>query len=258
MGRGASVASREREAGGVQSVGRVLDILEIINEHGGEMTITDIAAHTGLPLPTIHRLLRTLVTRGYAHQTPRRRYALGWRLMALGETAGGTFGAVARPLLTTLVEQLDESVSLSMRDLDRLVYVVHVPSQRSMRMFTEVGRKVELHATGAGKALLSMMPESEVAAIIDRVGLTRKTCHTITDRQQLSRELDTVRDRGYALDLEEQEIGVVCVAVPVRGAVRLALSMSGPTPRMTGDVLTAAVPVLQGAAQQLEERFSAA
>ncbi len=248
------MASRDRD--GVQSVARALDILEVIADSGGEMPITDIAAATGLPLPTIHRLLRTLVCRGYAHQTPRRRYALGSRLIPLGEVAGGSIGSIARPLLASVVDRLDESASLAVLDLDRVMYVAHVSSQRSMRMFTEVGCRAELHATGVGKALLSMMTDAQVLAVIERTGLVAKTPHTLTSRDALLAELELVRSRGYAMDQEEQEIGVVCVAVPVGGPVRLALSVSGPTPRMTQDTVAAAVPVLQDAARRLSHDLS--
>lgn len=251
-----TVASRDRDAGGVQSVARALDILETLADRGGEMAITDIASATGLPLPTIHRLLRTLVGRGYAHQTPRRRYALGSRLIPLGEMAGGSIGSIARPLLGTVVDRLDESASLAILDLDRVMYVAHVPSRRAMRMFTEVGRRAELHATGVGKALLSLMSDDQVLAMIERAGLAQKTPHTLTTPEALLAELGNIRQRGYALDQEEQEIGVVCVAVPVGGPVRLALSISGPTPRMTADAVAKAVPVLQDAARQLTQDLS--
>lgn len=253
---GVAVGSGKRDVGGVQSVSRALDILEIIDNDGGETTITDIAAQSGLPLPTIHRLLRTLVVRGYAHQTPQRRYALGWRLISLGETAGGSFGAFTKPLLRTVVDRLDESVSLSMRDMDGLMYVAYVPSERAMRMFTEVGRRVELHATGSGKTLLSMLPDEEVLGIVQRTGLTMKTRHTIVNTTRLLAELATIRERGFAVAQEEQEIGVVCVAVPIHGAINLALSISGPTPRMTPAAVAVAVPVLQSAARQLEAEFN--
>lgn len=237
--------------GVVQSVGRALDILEILADAGGEMGISDIAAATDLPLPTIHRLLRTLVSRGYAHQTPRRRYALGSRLIPLGELAGGAVGDSARPVLAELVATTGESASLAMRDLDRAVYVAHVASKRSMRMFTEVGRRVEMHATGVGKCLLAMGSDEAALAVVERVGLESRTPATITTAEALLDELARIRVQGYALDAEEQEVGVTCVAVPVDGPVRLAMSVSGPTSRMTPDRIDAAVPALKAGAERL-------
>lgn len=239
------------QAGGVQSVGRALDILEILADAGGEMAISDIASATELPLPTIHRLLRTLVSRGYAHQTPRRRYALGSRLIPLGELAGGAVGESARPILADLVAQVGESASLAMRDLNRAVYVAHVPSTHSMRMFTEVGRRVEMHATGVGKTLLAMGNDEDARNVAERVGLAARTPNTITTLDGLLAELDAIRRQGYALDAEEQELGVTCMAVPVAGPVRLAMSVSGPTSRMDDARLEAARPALLDAAARL-------
>lgn len=240
-----------QESGIVQSVGRAFDILEILADSGGEMAISDIAAATGLPLPTIHRLLRTLVLRGYAHQTPRRRYALGSRLIPLGELAGGAVGESARPILSEVVAELDESASLAMRDMDRAVYVAHVPSKQSMRMFTEVGRRVEMHATGVGKTLLAMGEDAEARQIVTRVGMHRFTANTISTVEELLGELHRIRMQGYALDAEEQETGVTCVAVPVAGPVRLAMSASGPTSRMDVHRIRSVIPVLQSAATRL-------
>lgn len=243
-------------SGGVQSVGRALDILEILADEGGEMAISDIAAATDLPLPTIHRLLRTLVARGYAHQTPRRRYALGARLVPLGEMAEIAIGESARPALMDLVSRVDESASLAKRDLERALYVGHVSSTQSMRMYTKVGGRVPLHATGVGKMLLAMGTDSEVRTVARRVGLEGLTPNTITDVEALLDEVAAIRQRGYALDQEEQELGVTCVAVPVEAAVRMALSVSGPTSRMTPERLEEIRPVLLDAAETLARQAS--
>ena len=97
------------KSGGVQSVGRVLDLLEIVGDAGGEIGLSELAARSGLPLPSIHRLVRTLVQRGYMRQLSNRRYALGARLVPLGQVAGTMLGAWAQPVLTGLVDALGES-----------------------------------------------------------------------------------------------------------------------------------------------------
>jgi IclR family acetate operon transcriptional repressor len=244
---------------GVQSVERVLDLLEALANAGGEMAMTEMAAITGLPIPTIHRLLRTLSMRGYVRQQPSRRYALGPRLVPLGETAAVMMGVGARPVLARAVEQIGESAHLAAPDGDQVVYVAQEQSGHSMRMFTEVGRRVRAHASGVGKALLSQLPDDEVRALVARTGLPAMTPNTITDVESLLTEIAQIRRRGYAVDDEEQELGVRCVAVPVQlGPSRFAMAVSGPVTRMTHGVTRETVPVLQELARELEISATAA
>ncbi|MHB1062917.1 MAG: IclR family transcriptional regulator [Georgenia sp.] len=126
---------------------------------------------------------------------------------------------------------MHESASIAMMDRDRARYIGHVPSTRSMRMFNQVGNEADLHATGVGKAILSTMSDDEVRSVLARTGMHSVTPRTITDISVMVAEMDLVRRRGYALDEEEQELGVSCVAVPVPGPVRLAMSISGPQSR---------------------------
>ncbi len=238
--------------GGVQSVGRVLDLLEIVADAGGEIGLSELAARAGLPLPSIHRLVRTLVDRGYMLQLPNRRYALGARLVPLGQVAGAMLGSWARPVLTDLVEALGESANLAVLDGDAVTYVGQVPSRHSMRMFTEVGRRVMAHCTGVGKALLSTLPDDAVRDLLKRTGMPAQTPRTITDPEALLVELARVRRDGHAVDEGEQEVGVRCVAMPVRGPLgTLAMSVSGPAPRMTADLVARAVPLMTEAGDRL-------
>ena len=241
-----------RPAGGVQSVHRAMDLLEVVAARGGTLTIGEIAALTGIPLPTAHRLLRTLVDRGYMRQAPDRRYALGFRLVPLGASASAMVGVGTERVLGRVVDALGETANLAMLDGDRVAYVAQVPGRHSMRMFTEVGRRVHPHCTAVGKAVLSAAPETEVRALLARTGLPRQTASTITEIDVFLAQLDEVRERGYALDEGEQEVGVRCLAVRLPGsAVEMGLSISGPAPRMTDDLLTEAVPILREAAQDL-------
>ncbi len=240
----------------VQSVERAFDILEIMSDSGADSGISEIAAKTGLPLPTIHRILRTLAEAGYVYQTTRRRYALGARLIPLSRNAGGALGTILQPLLAEVVEKTHESVNVAMRERDKARYVAHVPSDLSMRMFTEVGNEVELHSTGVGKALLATLPDAEVRELLTRSGLPPATPRTITDLEVMMKEIALVRERGYALDDEEREAGVICVAVAVPGTT-LAVSISGPQSRMTARAVAEAVPVLQDVAARISSEISA-
>jgi IclR family acetate operon transcriptional repressor len=236
----------------VQSLTRAFDLLEHLADAGGSATLSRLAAESGLPLPTIHRLMRSLVATGYVRQDPSRRYALGPRLIRLGESASQMLGSWAMPYLAGLVEQIGETANGAILEGDAVVYVAQVPSQHSMRMFTEVGRRVLPHSTGVGKALLSTLPDEQVLEIVERTGMPAQTSRTITDPDDLLRALEQARRLGYTTDDGEQEEGVRCVAVPGVGAPgRAAISVSGPDSRVTLDRVDEIAPVLMKAAQAL-------
>lgn len=244
--------STPSRSGTVQSVDRTIELLELLADAGGQATLSELAADTELPLPTIHRLMRTLLSHGYVRQLPSREYALGPRLIRLGESAGRQFGTVAQPFLTELARELGESANLAMIDRDMVVYVAQASSAHSMRMFTEVGRRVYTHSTGVGKAVLAQLPDPTVLEITTRVGMPPATDKTITTQPQLLEELDQIRSQGFAIDDGEQELGVRCFAVPVPGApTPTAVSVSGPDVRVTQEFGERAVPVLKRVAGEI-------
>ncbi|MEO3872266.1 IclR family transcriptional regulator [Nonomuraea sp. B12E4] len=218
----------------VQSVERALDVLEALAEHGGSASLSEIAARTGLPYGTIHRLLQTLLSRGYVRQESDRRYALGGGLVRLGGIAEGMVGVWAQPYLAKMVELSGETANLAVLEGDFVVYVAQVPSPRRLRMFAEVGRRVLPHSTAVGKVLLAGRPGREAVATFERTGMPRRTPNTITDVTAMLAELDLTRARGYAMDLGEEELGVHCLAVPVWDGDRAvaAMSISGPAERI--------------------------
>lgn len=253
----ASTLTPKTGGGGVQSLERAFSILETIADTGGVITLSQLAADTGLPLPTIHRLVRTLVDLGYLRQEPSRQYSLGPRLIRLGETTSRRLATWARPHLSAVVSELGESVNLAMLDGDQIVYVGQVmPSQNSMRMFTEVGRRVDPHTTAVGKAILADYPQAAVRGLLERTGMAARNQHSLTTPDAFLTELERTRERGYALDNQEQEIGVRCVAVVVPGGARLAISMSGPLTRMGDDAIERAVSPLHRAAAHIADEMN--
>jgi IclR family acetate operon transcriptional repressor len=241
----------------VQSLHRAFGLLELVATQGRAMSLTEIAAASGLAPATLHRLARTLVDLGYLRQEPSRHYALGPRLFLLAESSSTMLNDVALPHLAHLVDEIGETANLAMLDGDRVAYVAQVPGRHSMRMFTEVGRRVLPHCTAVGKALLASSPTADVRALLARTGLPRHTTHTVTEPEELLAQLDRVRELGYAMDEGEQEVGVRCVAVAVPGStLRLAMSVSGPAPRMTDELVAHAVPVLRAAAAGLASELS--
>lgn len=224
---------------------------------GGVASLSELHLESGLPLPTIHRLLQTLVGLGYVRQGPSRGYALGPRLARLGETATALIGRWSAPYLRELVERLGESTNVAVLDSDEVLYVAHVPGKHSMRMFTEVGRRAGVHCTAVGKVMLAHLPEQEALALLHRSGLPAYTTNTITGLPEMLTELEKVRQQGYALDNGEQEDAVRCVAVALPGeALRAAVSMSGPVGRMDDAMIHKAVPLLRAVAAKIAKEWS--
>jgi IclR family transcriptional regulator, acetate operon repressor len=241
-------------AGSVQSIERAFGLLETMADHDGTMGLSQLAAESGLPLPTIHRLVRTLVDLGYLRQEPSRQYVLGPRLIRLGESSSRMLSIWARRHLTGLVDELGESANLAMLDGDQIVYVAQAQSRHSMRMFTEVGRRVLPHCTAVGKAIMADMPAEQVRDILARTGMPQHTENTVTDPDEFAKQLAQSAEHGYAIDEGEQEVGVRCVAVNVPDApARLALSVSGPATRVTEEFVQRAVPLLTKAGKALSD-----
>ena len=243
----------EKTPSGVQSLDRALGLLELLADAGGSLRLAELEAASGLPLPTIHRLIKSLVHNGYVRQEPSKRYALGPRLIRLGETAGRALGSLAgRQHLAELAAHIGETANMAVLEGDAVVYVAAVPSEHSMRMFTEVGRRVHAHSTGVGKALLAQLTDVQVRELLRRTGMPAKTTRTHTDPEVLLNELHEVREQGWAVDDNEQEIGVRCVAVPLKGApTAAAISVSGPSGRITTGRVAEIAPVLQATAGRL-------
>ena len=250
--------TRASGPGGVQSVQRAFEILEVMAAAaGGSLALSDIAAATRRPAPSIHRLIRTLVELGYVRQDSSRRYALAPGLIRLGDGAARQFGTWADPLLAELVDAIGETANMAIIEGTHALYVAQVAGRHSMRMFTQVGRRVPMHSTAVGKALLLQLPDSEVLNILQVAGMPPATERTIVEPEQLLTELAAGRVVGHVAEVGEQELGVSCVAVPVPGApVLSAISFSGPEPRMTADVVRRATMALQRAAATMSGRFA--
>lgn len=250
--------SRTRERRSVQSVDRALDLLEGLAGADGETSITALALRTGLHVSTAHRLLATLLRRGYVRQNPdTSRYYAGAKLATLteGRSRYGELRLRARSLLAALAESTRETANLSVLDDNAAVYLETVPGPQMVRLFTTVGNRVPLHATGSGKALLAWLPAPRREAILERIELSQHTSHTISDATVLRRALEEIRERGYAVDDEEFDEGVRCVAVPVGplGAPLAAISVSGPASRLGRPRLGELAPTLRRSAAELAD-----
>jgi DNA-binding IclR family transcriptional regulator len=237
------VPDPDRALAGAQVVDRVVDILEAFTRLGPELGVSDISRALGLKKATTHRLLASLRRRGIvAQDAASRRYRLGMKLWELGQMATTQVDWLdrVRPLLQELTDRVGETSHLAVLNDGQVLYVDKVESTRSLRMPSQVGRRLPAHCTGVGKALIAFLPEEVVRSLVTRRGLASYTPNTITSVVRLEKELAIVRERGYSVDNEEIEEGLVCIGAPVRdhtSHVVAAVSMAGPSSRVRPETI---------------------
>ncbi|MCL6598692.1 MAG: IclR family transcriptional regulator [Alicyclobacillus macrosporangiidus] len=245
----------------VKSVDKAFWLLEVVSDHPDGIAITELANRVGMYKSTVHRLLSTMMRRGYIEQDPKTgRYKLGYTVLDLGMKLLSSIDLrrEALPYLQELAHLSNEVVHLALLDRGEVVYIDKVESANTIRMHSRVGTRVPVHATGLGKAILAFLPRREAQAIIDRYGLPKLTEHTITNRDAFLQSLQETRRTGYAFDIEEHQAGVCCVAAPVfehSGRVVAACSVSGPSIRMGPDRLRELVPLVKEAGLRISERL---
>ncbi|MGH2407823.1 MAG: IclR family transcriptional regulator [Candidatus Limnocylindrales bacterium] len=233
----------ERSLAGAQVVDRVVDILETFPRLGPELGVSDVSRALGLKKATTHRILASLLRRGIvAQNATTRRYRLGMKLWELGQLATSQvdWGERVKPFLQELTDVSGETTHLAVLNDGQVLYVEKVESSRSLRMPSQVGRRLPVHCTGVGKALVAFLPEEVLAGLLSRRGMPAFTPNTITELERLREELERVRRRGYAVDDQEIEEGLVCVAAPVRdhtGHVVAATSIAGPSSRLRPETI---------------------
>lgn len=241
----------------VQSVERTLDLLEALADVG-EVGIAQLSARVGLHASTVHRLLATLIARGYVRQNPESgRYLLGLKPLDIARSVKIHLDLrrQALPVLRQLMRDSGETANLAVMNNDHLVYLEQVTSPDWMlRMFVQVGGRAPLHSTASGKVLLANLTEAERKQLLSNYRLVPYATRTIVELRILLDELAEVRRQGYATDWGEQEDGVCCIAGPVRdhsGRVVAAISISGPWIRVAPDRVSSLVPLVLSACDQL-------
>ncbi|HUH39852.1 MAG TPA: IclR family transcriptional regulator [Castellaniella sp.] len=239
----------------IQVLERAMRILDVLAKQRDPVPLKDLAAATGLHASTTHRILGDLVTGRYVERVDSGLYRLGMRLLELGSLVKGRLDVRTAALapMRELHKQTGQTVNLSLQQGDEIVYIERAWSERSgMQVVRAIGGRAPLHLTSTGKLFLSTWDPRNVRSYAMRTGLAGTTRNSLTQLEQLDRELALVRRHGYSRDNEELELGVRCIAAGVyddSGALLAGLSLSAPAERMRDDW----IPVLLETAAHISE-----
>jgi DNA-binding IclR family transcriptional regulator len=229
----------------VQSVERTFAIMEALSQVPDGICLNDLSKAVGLNKSTVHRLLSSLISLGYASKIKDTgEYILTMKMFEVGSKVSDRFDIlkIARPYLQELSKVVGEAVHLVIRDGNDVIYIFKEDSgNNSVCMSSRIGFRAPLYCTAVGKAIMSELPEEDVKHILETSSITQRTANTITSHSKMLEYLKVVKECGYAVDDEENEIGVRCVAACITsssGKVLGAFSVSAPTGRMDNERLT--------------------
>ncbi len=253
----------QRTAGLTRSVHRALAVLEAIGGFDAEVGIVEVSERVELPVSTVHRLLVTLVYMGFVIQSPETgRYRIGIRAFELGNAFLKQIHLpeVVRPVMRQMAHQAGETVNLAVRDGHAAVYIDQIDTDHILKLFTRTGTRVPLYCTGVGKVLLAGFADDELAAYLAGTEMTGRTPKTITTADRLQLEVRRVRTRRHAIDNEEFERGVRCVAAPIfdhRAETIAAISVSAPSQRLSDKELAGLLDLVDKAADRISTLLGA-
>lgn len=239
------------------TVGKALDVLDLVASHGRPVRFTDLLADAGYPKATLYRLLQTLTNQGMlSYDEASGTYALGVRLVRLAHAAWAqsSLAPIALPYLDELAAKTGETIHLAQMDLGQVLYVDKRNAAKPVEMFSSAGKVGPAYCTGVGKAMLAYLDEEGLKAALSRQSFHRFTTHTLHTRDLLIDELRAIRQRGYGFDREEHEPGIICCAVPIlsrAGRVMGAISVTSTTARTTLTALEGLAPQIRDIAARI-------
>ena len=241
---------------GVERTVRILRALE----QAEQANLADLARSVQLSEATVLRYLTSLVAVGFVERSDTSRYRLGWEIFRLGQRAltGHVPREVVRPAMEALLAEFNETVNLAYRKGDEVVIVEVFEGMRAVKKISDVGQSDPWHASALGKALMASMPDAEWHRLLAQTGMPAFTSHTISDIPAMQAEIDAIRRCGHAIDHEESDEDLTCVAAVVpnpSGMPQFALSVSFLTHRLAGDTLDHAATRVAEAADQIGRRL---
>ena len=228
----------------VQALDRAFAVLDLLGESETPLGLAQVASSLQLHKSTAHRFLMVLERHRMVERTATGKFRLGLRLFDFGYRAIEQYALRdrAQPHLRRLVAETEETAHLCILEQARVIYIDKIEPARSVRMITRIGSSNPVHCTSVGKAILAFLPEERAADVVKRTRFERFTHRTIATPEALRTEMEKTRRRGYAVDDEELEEGLRCIAVPLLDAQKqpvAAVSISGPSFRVTAQKLPA-------------------
>lgn len=243
------------------TLGKAVSLLELIALAEKPMRFTDVVEACGQPRGTVHRQLAHLVAEGLVDHVADQTYVVGLRLLQLAAKAWSSndLRSVAAPHLAALQEATQESVHLAVLNGGQVTYLDKMEGKHTLRMHSQVGKTSPAYCTGVGKAALSMLSPDDLAALAAELDFHRFTQNTIVTPQMLGQDVAAIRNNGYGFDLQEHEIGIHCVAAPVRAPGRnflAAISVTGPAYRVDVEQLRKWGPLVRETADQISAELA--
>lgn len=241
----------------IQVLDRAVEVLNAVAQEGPELSVTELAAQLRLRRSTAHRLVMVLECNNFLQRDAvTGKCRLGPRLMQLGLVALSRLDLshLSQPHLKRLVDEVEETAHLGLLTDSEVISIVNVQCRHPLRFPSTVGAKSPVHCTSQGKAILAFSPPEVVHAVLEHGPLKLFTRNTVTSKARFLEELREIREQGYAIDDEEYEIGLRCIAAPVRdvsGEVIAALSIAGPAFRMGDDRIEALSAAVMHAAARV-------
>ncbi|MFB6119483.1 MAG: IclR family transcriptional regulator [Halobacteriaceae archaeon] len=231
----------------VETVERAFEITDFLKENG-PAPIGEITDHLGCAKSTVHRHLKTLEANSFLVQEDDV-YRLGVRFLDYGVVARDKYELYheAKPKVEELAEETEEKIWCAVEEHGRSVHIHGAEGKRSVRTYARVGHRNYLHQHAAGKAILANLPDDRIEEIIETYGLPARTEHTITERKVLWEEIEAIRDRGYAFNIEESVEDLHAIGAPITDEDGIAIgsiSISGPANRLEGNFLREELPML--------------
>jgi DNA-binding IclR family transcriptional regulator len=244
----------------ITALQRGLRLLQLLGESPNGLTAKQIAQRSHLPVSTVHRFLVNLEASSFLNCSVDGSYHLGIACFTIGQAALAQLDIrrVSLPYLQELNRQTRETIHLTVLNGITAVYVEKLDSPEKLRIHSRIGAAVPLYCTAVGKVMLAYMPEEERKKVLPQLGLKRLTPNTAGNLQELEAELYRVRKNGYAFDLEEHELHIRCIAVPIwdhADNVYASLSVTAPMVRMTVSRLRQLAPIVQLAGLQISREL---